>query len=99
VAVADRERGPCRISLGFADIKGRAIIDDDRAELAPGQATFVDLQAVQIDDPALRERGRAEVRPVALAGPDTNGCDLAFSAQVFGPVGTMTEVYVGNPDG
>jgi hypothetical protein len=99
VALGDRERGPCRTSLGFADLDGRAIIAHERAELAPGQGTFVDLRAVQIDDPALREGGRAEVRPVALGGPDTKSCKLAFSAQVFGPVGNMTEVYIGNPDG
>jgi hypothetical protein len=39
------------------------------------------------------------VRPVALGGPDTKNCPIAFSAQVFGPVGNTTEIYVGNPDG
>lgn len=92
------ERG-CRVSLGFADVEGRAIGNPDIKELRPGQGAFADLQARGIGDPDTA--GRVQVRPVARtidpSNPNKRSCRPVVSAELFGPEGGKTEVYIGDP--
>lgn len=99
VAIGNPDTRPaCRVRLSFADIAGRAVGPEPHiAELAPGQGTFVDLEAGAVGNPDIRQGGRAEVRAVALGGPDTHNCRLAFSAEIFGPGGNKTEIYMQAP--
>jgi hypothetical protein len=84
---------PCVVTLGFVDRNGTPVGVNPgpiSVDLLPGQATFIDLPAVQF---VHRIGDRAEVRPTLLVNskpPNPNCPGVVASAETFGSLGGRT---------